>query len=260
MSEYTPDKRLDAVLLKVKKVNTAAGKTVPLPLEESFWQGVEALRDAGVDLEYTQGVTVKKTVFARLAAQLTRIELLPEQEPLRNAEFERLWALEGRVYGPDHHLTWWQLLAVSWANFSCDEGKRLYAPFVEWGIRGLQDNPTTDNDQSMRFFLDAAICMDRPDLVSKIQHSRPDYQIPWHEKAGRGSLKMVQYYDEQGWDFNSPPPGSPPFHTKPLVDMLREGPEGRSSDGQKLEAFLKQRHLTHSLPSPGTLSRKGPRF
>ena len=251
MNDYTTDKRLDALLKLVRK-GDRNGTVSPLPLPLEFWDGLKALQHQGVDLVWTRGVGIKKTVFERLAAQLHKQSYDPQYAGRMYDEFENLWKLTG--YPSTLHMNgWFELLATSYSDFSSRGSKEYYAPFVKWGIESLKENPEEFNPRVVNLLIDAAICTDTPDWMDGIRQACPTHDVDWHQYMGRGAMKMLFYYDKQGWDFDVPPPGSK--HSTTVNELLLSG----VGTTKHMPQFLRMRALEHTLPAP-TPKRKGPRF
>lgn len=252
MKEYTTDKRLDALLKLVRK-GDQNGAVSLLPLPEEFWEGLKTLQQAGVDLDWTRGVGIKKTVFERLAAQLHKPFATPQYTALMYAEFEHLWQLTGHHHSALHQNAWSDLLATSYVNFSSPGGKVYFAPFVEWGIESLKENPEEFTPRVFNLLLDAAICTDTPAWVEDLRQACPNHDVDWARYMDRGGMNMLFYYDQQGWDFNAPPPGSKNPQT--IQELLLKG----TGTAKYMSQFLRMKELEETLPAP-VPKRKGPRF
>lgn len=255
MTDYQTNAHLDVLLKHVKKGNHDKGILPPLPLPDSFWDGLKALQESGVDLEWTRGMAIKKTVFERLGAQLTRANHDKASAALMYAEFEKLWALTGQPHSLLHKDAWWQLLGVSHAAVSDQQGKNYYGRFVEWGIQGLHANPEVFHQISFNLLFQAAISMDMPESVDELIKACPEAENHWTQYMGRGGLQMLYFYQNQGWDMDFPPPGAESAQTDTIRELLNKGVGTK----ELMPNFWRQRELEQSLPQP-TRAHKGPRF
>lgn len=255
MTDYHTNAQLDVLLKHVKKGNHDKGILPPLPLPDSFWDGLKALQESGIDLEWTRGMAIKKTVFERLGAQLTRANHDQASAALMYAEFEKLWALTGHPHSLLHKDAWWQLLGISHAAVSDQQGKDYYGRFVEWGLKAAQANPHSFHPISLNLLLDASVSMDRPEWVEAIVKTCPDADINWPHLMGRGGMGMLHYYQSQGWNVDLPPPGAKSAQTESIREVLDKGVGTRAL----MPTFWRQHELDQRLPAPAP-SRKGPRF
>jgi len=251
--------RIDARLDKVLKMATKGANTLPYP--EAFWEGLQALKIAGVDLEWSRGKAIKRTVFERLGVQITSHYEDPQHMALVHQTFERLWTVLGGIPSAQHTNGWHEITSVSYAI--AQDSPDFFAGFVKWFAEGLRRSPSSkENIQSVLNHAHLATLLDRPDLLEALEDGFPAFNFVRHQhdhmahdfaNVKYAGPRILEYLIKKEVSLREPIAS---MNGATLEEIMRQGPgQARSLVGPAARA----QEMNAALPK-ATHRKPGPRF
>ena len=257
---YVTDARLDPFL---KLILPEKGMW---PTRERDWLPMKALQDEGVDLAFTMGKSIKKTLFGRVADKLRK-------QSIRDHDFSvEEWLLplqhldrltEGRAMGLEH-LESWSSMNVSYSMMTdqTSEQPEIHRFLLETFLtKAESQNCRLSASRFPGYYsmMHRAFCLDCPESIERLRKAYEENTPLWRD-VDSGGTQVVEWLVKQNVDLDALFPDGPDHQKESLRNRIKKSGLRMGQLYPYLEALDREKTFRQSWQTPDAPTRPRPRM